>query len=285
MSRHRAASSGVTVALTYSKTRNTDKKPQVQQKHLQKPELNLNLTQELRRASQGNQMKPAPHQQHPKEETCVWAARKQHNMSLLILALLLSVSTFSARAEAKPLNQNQVKFRRLPPKEFSAALGSSITIECEAGASPPPSIHWLKNGKRILQNDFDDNQLEDGQQAQVDDVNRIALSTTRSRLFIDCADYIDEAVYTCVAENAFSRVSSHTKLNLIKPQPTNAGNGNDNELAFEDAALELAVTDGPTGSSGNKQQINAELGNGEKSLSAVSQCLSQRNSRTTGKQQ
>lgn len=53
--------------------------------------------------------------------------------------------------ESKPLNQNQVKFRRLPPKEFSAALGSSITIECEAGASPPPTIHWLKNGKRISQ--------------------------------------------------------------------------------------------------------------------------------------
>lgn len=76
---------------------------------------------------------------------------KQDKMSILILALILSISTFSARVETKPLNQNQVKFRRLPPKEFSAALGSSITIECEAGGSPPPSIHWLKNGKRILQ--------------------------------------------------------------------------------------------------------------------------------------
>lgn len=79
--------------------------------------------------------------------------QQQHRrkMSILILALLLSISTLIARSEAKPLNQNQVKFRRLPPKEFSAALGSSITIECEAGASPPPTIHWLKNGKRILQ--------------------------------------------------------------------------------------------------------------------------------------
>lgn len=68
-----------------------------------------------------------------------------------LLALLVSISAFSSRVEAKPINQNQVKFRRLPPKEFSAALGSSITIECEAGASPPPIIHWLKNGKRIAQ--------------------------------------------------------------------------------------------------------------------------------------
>lgn len=78
-------------------------------------------------------------------------------MSIIIatlLALLISFSSFSARVEAKPLNQNQVKFRRLPPKEFSAAIGSSITIECEAGGSPPPSIHWLKNGVRILQVSF-----------------------------------------------------------------------------------------------------------------------------------
>ena len=68
-----------------------------------------------------------------------------------LLALLVSISALGARIEAKPLNQNQVKFRRLPPKEFSASLGSSITIECEAGSSPPPTIHWLKNGKRILQ--------------------------------------------------------------------------------------------------------------------------------------
>lgn len=68
--------------------------------------------------------------------------------------------------------------------------------------------------------DADENQLDDGQSVNgqvVDDINRIGLSATRARLFIDCASFDDEAVYTCVAENEFSRVSSHTKLNLIKP--------------------------------------------------------------------
>lgn len=65
--------------------------------------------------------------------------------------MLLALFIAHQMAEAKPLNQYQVKFRRVPPKEFSAALGSSITIECEAGASPPPTIHWLKDGKRIIQ--------------------------------------------------------------------------------------------------------------------------------------
>lgn len=69
-----------------------------------------------------------------------------------LIGLLVAVCAFGgAQLEAKPLNQNQIKFRRLPPKEFSAALGSSITIECEAGGSPPPAIHWLKNGNRIPQ--------------------------------------------------------------------------------------------------------------------------------------
>lgn len=75
-------------------------------------------------------------------------------MSLVVVTLvtlLVSISAFGARVDAKPLSQYQVKFRRLPPKEFSAALGSSITVECEAGSSPPPTIHWLKNGIRIQQ--------------------------------------------------------------------------------------------------------------------------------------
>lgn len=139
-------------------------------------------------------------------------------------------------------------------------------------------LTFLASRLLLLQNDFDDNQLEDGQATQVDDVNRIALSSTRSRLFIDCADYLDEAVYTCIAENAFSRISSHTKLNLIKPQaPVAASASNDNDLlsgTLDEVALEMAT------------QVGGNVNNGvdEKSsqLSAVSQCLSRRSSRTIG---
>jgi len=117
---------------------------------------------------------------------------------------------------------------------------------------------------------------------QVDEANKIALSSTRSRLFIDCADYSDEAVYTCVAENTFSRVSSHTKLNLIKPLPP-TGSVSDNDLLSgaigeaEVAALELAAAaaGGAATSAGVKQLVEAA----EKSLTAVPQCLSQRNAR------
>lgn len=204
-----------------------------------------------------------------------------------LLALLVSISAFSARTsvDAKPMNQNQVRFRRLPPKEFSALLGSSITVECEAGASPPPTIHWLKNGKRIQQAApaLDENSLDDEQQSltpamiPVDDINRIALSSTRSRLFIDCADSEAEATYTCVAENAFSRVSSSTKLKIIRPllieQP-------DNNLlaASDDVAAPAAAAAAPVAAADLQQQQQADA-----DLTAMPQCLSQRNSRSAGK--
>ena len=138
------------------------------------------------------------------------------------------------------------------------------------------TLNFLLTFFKSPQSEFDDNQLDDGQYLQADDFNRgerIALSSTRSRLFIDCTDYEDEAVYTCVAENEYSRISSHTKLNLIRPLPPVAGSENDLLSGTLDdvAALELAAA-----TSGGKMEMP------EKSLSAIPQCLSRRGS-TIGK--
>jgi len=32
-----------------------------------------------------------------------------------------------------------------------ATVGENIVLECEAGGSPSPTIHWLHNGRRIQQ--------------------------------------------------------------------------------------------------------------------------------------
>lgn len=189
-------------------------------------------------------------------------------MIVMLVALLILLGV-----DAKPISQNYVKFRRLPPKEFSAALGSTITIECEAGGSPPPTIHWLKNGKRILQSELESNQLDE---ISFDDQLENALSFTRSRLFIDCADDFDQAIYTCVAENVFSRISSHTKLNLIKQiAPTPMTATNENELLINGPLDELGALESAAASG---QQLATE-----KSLSAVPQCLNEKGLRTTGK--
>lgn len=31
------------------------------------------------------------------------------------------------------------------------AAGDAKYLECEAGGSPPPTIHWLKDGKKVAQ--------------------------------------------------------------------------------------------------------------------------------------
>lgn len=130
------------------------------------------------------------------------------------------------------------------------------------------------------QNDLDENQLEDGQPAvqATNEVNRIALSATRSRLFIDCASFDDEATYTCVADNAFSRISASTRLNLIRAP----GASSENDLLSEEvAALELAAV-AAAGPASIKQLATA-TGEPKSSLSAVPQCLSQRGARSNGK--
>lgn len=43
----------------------------------------------------------------------------------------------------------------------------------------------------------------------------LGLSFTRSRLYIDCAQALDAGVYTCVAENAYSRVSAESNVKVV----------------------------------------------------------------------
>lgn len=189
-------------------------------------------------------------------------------MSLLFISMF--VLLIAAASHAKP--ENQVRFRRLPPKEFSAALGSSITIECEASSSPPPVINWLKDGRRIIQSESEENNL------QAEETNRLSLSSTRSRLYIDCADYQDEAVYTCEAENSFSRIASHTKFKLLPAPPAASAQPS------AAAAMGAAAVAQPIENAAPLEQDIASLVSDQQrsqqkqdddSISAVSQCLRQ----------
>ena len=37
------------------------------------------------------------------------------------------------------------------PSETLASAHDNIVLECQAGGKPAPTIHWLKNGRRIQQ--------------------------------------------------------------------------------------------------------------------------------------
>ncbi len=44
-----------------------------------------------------------------------------------------------------------LRFREVPQPEIVAQETSTHILQCEAGGSPTPTIHWLKNGKKITQ--------------------------------------------------------------------------------------------------------------------------------------
>lgn len=44
-----------------------------------------------------------------------------------------------------------IEIQSAPAAVIVAATRTSIVLECEAGGHPVPSIHWLKNGRRITQ--------------------------------------------------------------------------------------------------------------------------------------
>ncbi|CAL1542855.1 unnamed protein product, partial [Lymnaea stagnalis] len=88
-----------------------------------------------------------------------------------------------------------------------------VVLECEVIGSPNPTIHWLKNGKRILQGSSQ-NFKDDVPQYELNDVSgtsKLQLAGTRSNLYLDCVNEADEGVYTCVAETpTLRKTQSHT---------------------------------------------------------------------------
>ena len=117
-----------------------------------------------------------------------------------------------------------IKMRSVPSSEVEIPRSSSRVLECEAGGSPPPVIHWMKNGKRIESNRIKSTSLDSLEDMitieneQINPVGILGLSFTRSKLYLDCVTPADEGIYTCVAENAFTRVVSESKVRIVKSE-------------------------------------------------------------------
>jgi len=99
--------------------------------------------------------------------------------------------------------------RNSPQDTTGIQSRDSAILECEAGGSPPPVIHWLKNGIEIGQADFLSSNL-------IPDIEAIpsGLSSTNSRLFVDCMQASDVGAYTCVATTPYQRVTADTSVFL-----------------------------------------------------------------------
>ncbi|XP_076469708.1 zwei Ig domain protein zig-2-like isoform X2 [Babylonia areolata] len=93
----------------------------------------------------------------------------------------------------------------------------STYLECEVGGRPVPTIHWLKDGVRISQGTFESH--EDDSAVYEDLANdpsqtELRLSSTTSRLYLDCPTRRHEGEYTCVAETPYTRRTQSTILKV-----------------------------------------------------------------------
>lgn len=68
------------------------------------------------------------------------------------LFVLYAVLTSFAVAKRGDAGEWRVSFKGRPFEEVTfATRHEDVVLECEAGGSPSPTIHWLKNGERIQQ--------------------------------------------------------------------------------------------------------------------------------------
>ncbi|RWS25111.1 neural/ectodermal development factor IMP-L2-like protein, partial [Leptotrombidium deliense] len=109
-----------------------------------------------------------------------------------------------------------LRFKHVPSEEVTVPVTGNVVLQCEAGGNPPPKIHWLKNGERVVQNVDEFSVDDDSGETDVNRFGVLGLSFTKSRLFLDCVQPQDVATYTCVAENQYTRIFSDTVLNVVQ---------------------------------------------------------------------
>ncbi|RWS12221.1 neural/ectodermal development factor IMP-L2-like protein, partial [Dinothrombium tinctorium] len=137
-----------------------------------------------------------------------------------------------------PLKKPSIKFRSVPKEEITVSATSNVVLQCEAGGNPPPKIHWLKDGERIAQSVDELTGVEDIEEGDVNAHGVLGLSFTRSKLYLDCVQPQDNAVYTCVADNPYNRIASNTRLTIVN----SINKEIDNEAAASDNSLSLCVS-------------------------------------------
>ncbi|KAK7108985.1 zwei Ig domain protein zig-4-like [Littorina saxatilis] len=117
-------------------------------------------------------------------------------------------------SHARPTGERKLFFKARGFRAVTIARRhESIFLDCEAGGSPAPTIHWLKDGERIAQGSFETH--EDDTVAYEDilsdpEAEKLRLSSTKSRLYLDCATLASEGEYTCVAETPYMRKTQST---------------------------------------------------------------------------
>ncbi|KAL9846109.1 hemicentin-1 isoform 2-T2 [Geothlypis trichas] len=112
-------------------------------------------------------------------------------------------------------------------EELTALLDTSLNIECAATGTPPPQLHWLKNGLPLSVS----SQIKLLSAGQILRLTRVQIS--------------DTGVYTCVASNRAGVHNKHYNLQvLVPPSLDNAGATEEVLVLRGDTAMLGCVSDG-----------------------------------------
>ncbi|XP_013791643.1 zwei Ig domain protein zig-3-like, partial [Limulus polyphemus] len=121
-----------------------------------------------------------------------------------------------SKQEGRYVPKPGIRLQKPSSSSLLVAPFDSATLECEAEGNPSPIIHWLKDGRRILQGSWGELESTLDEEMNGNEVITQGVSRTRSRLFLDCVTAKHEGVYSCVAENPYQRISGQTDLKLSK---------------------------------------------------------------------
>ncbi|NWV14212.1 HMCN1 protein, partial [Ptilonorhynchus violaceus] len=112
-------------------------------------------------------------------------------------------------------------------EELTALLDTSLNIECTATGTPPPQLHWLKNGLPLSVS------------------SQIRLLSAGQILRLARVQISDTGVYTCVASNRAGVDNKHYNLRvLVPPSLDNAGGTEEVAVLRGRAAALGCVSDG-----------------------------------------
>ncbi|XP_027579260.2 hemicentin-1 [Pipra filicauda] len=112
-------------------------------------------------------------------------------------------------------------------EELTALLDTSLSIECTASGTPPPQLHWLKNGLPLSVS------------------SQIRLLSAGQVLRLARVQISDTGVYTCVASNRAGVDNKHYNLQVfVPPSLDNAGGTEEVTVLRGSAAAMECLTDG-----------------------------------------
>ena len=82
----------------------------------------------------------------PSATMCQLTAWSTEAFYKAIIVMVVTLFSFHSAEE------QQLFFKQERPDEATiGSLGQTLALDCEAGGSPSPTIHWLYNGERIIQ--------------------------------------------------------------------------------------------------------------------------------------